>query len=973
AWALAERGTQETIYRAHVAALEFVIEYAERHLFTSRSGKDGCVQEDIRGVVGAAFDHWDSRAGDPQLHTHVVVMNRVQTTDGTWRTLDGRMLFRSTVALSEMYNAVLSDHLTAALGWRWEPICRRHSPVPKYEVAGVSEALQKEFSQRSAAIEADKQTLIAQFVADHGRQPTDREVLKLRQQATLQTRPAKQAHCLADLMRTWRERARPLLSSEQSWRSRMANAELSPETFVASLANRNDLPLLHDGELTDEMVAEVGAAAVRAVAEKRATFGRLNVLAETLRQLHGVRFATPKERLAVVERAVEEGLTRALLISPPELAHTPAALRRADGTSRFRARNQERYTTSELLDAESRLLDAGRTSNAPTVSTVVTDYVCGHPLGGVTVSSEQAAAVRNVVTSGRRVDVLVGAAGTGKSTTMAAVRHAWEAEHGAGSVVGLAPSAAAAEVLADVVGIPTENTAKWLTEHTRVAERRRDLDQLVATLRTASPSLRTNATRRRATDLAAEVSRWSLHEGQLIIVDEASMAATFDLDQLATIANTAGAKVLLVGDWAQLSPVNAGGAFHLLAHDRDGVAELTHARRFIEPWERSASRRLRNGEPDAVEDYLDHDRVRGGDRELVLDELYAAWRADTRADQTSLMVAADAQTVLDLNTRARADLVAAGEVAASGVEVEDGSVIGVGDRVVTRLNQRGLATGRGWVKNGDTWTVTKAHRDGSLTVSGRGGASARLPAAYVREHVELGYATTAHRAQGRTVDTAHAFVCATTLREPLYVMATRGRQCNRLYVDTMYDPDSATSHEEPEELDVGDVLRTVIANRGADVSATETIADEWVQAHSFTRLRAEYLTLARIATEQKYADVLAGAGLSPEQLDQVRGSPAWGRLVTSLRLAETAGLRLGRDLSKLVTGRSLAGTEDVAAVLDSRIGRWLTAHRVPQEARYEVEPPTDIPIEDPDLRRALEERRMLVEQLLGSAPDSDDE
>ena len=125
--------------------------------------------------------------------------------------------------------------------------------------------------------------------------------------------------------------------------------------------------------------------------------------------------------------------------------------------------------------------------------------------------------------------------------------------------------------------------------------------------------------------------------------------------------------------------------------------------------------------------------------------------------------------------------------------------VGVGDVVVTRLNVRALTTGRGWVKNGDDWVVT-AHRRRRVATgdSTRWGAAARAAADYVREHVELGYASTAHRAQGRTVDTAHAYVTATTLREPLYVMATRGRESNRLYVDTAHEPDSATAHGEVE-------------------------------------------------------------------------------------------------------------------------------------------------------------------------------
>jgi hypothetical protein len=95
-----------------------------------------------------------------------------------------------------------------------------------------------------------------------------------------------------------------------------------------------------------------------------------------------------------------------------------------------------------------------------------------------------------------------------------------------------------------------------------------------------------------------------------------------------------------------------------------------------------------------------------------------------------------------------------------------------------------------------------------------GGRQVVLPADYVRQHVELGYATTAHRAQGRTVDTAHAFVSVTTQREVLYVAATRGRECNRLYVDTMYDPDADTQHGLPAEREAGDVLRQVLEARG---------------------------------------------------------------------------------------------------------------------------------------------------------------
>ncbi|WP_344257534.1 ATP-dependent DNA helicase, partial [Terrabacter carboxydivorans] len=422
---------------------------------------------------------------------------------------------------------------------------------------------------------------------------------------------------------------------------------------------------------------------------------------------------------------------------------------------------------------------------------------------------------------------------------MAGVRAVWESQHGPGSVVGLAPSAAAAEVLSEAVGVPTENTAKWLAEAARQPSRLAELDELRTALDRASPSLRTRTLMRRAREVAADIDRWRLRPGQLVIVDEASMSGTFELDSLTAYARNAGAKVLLVGDWAQLSPVAAGGAFKLVATDRIDAPALHDVRRFRHEWERAASLKLRVGAKGVAGEYVRQGRVLGGDRESMLDELFANWTDDVQAGRRSLMVAADTATVADLNRRARAHAVAEGAVAESGVTVVDGSVIGVGDVVVTRQNQRALGTG-GWVKNGDQWVVTRVGRDGSLRVRrDSGGGVAHLPAEYVSAHVELGYATTAHRAQGRTVDTTHAFVTATTMREPLYVMATRGRESNMVYVDTAYDPDAATSHETPAMLDATAVLEQVLARSGADLSATETRAREQAQAISPARLEAE--------------------------------------------------------------------------------------------------------------------------------------
>ena len=168
---------------------------------------------------------------------------------------------------------------------------------------------------------------------------------------------------------------------------------------------------------------------------------------------------------------------------------------------------------------------------------------------------------------------------------------AWRAEHGRDSVVGLAPSAVAAQVLAEDLGIECENTAKWLHEYDR--------------------------------------GRVALHGGQLVIIDEATLAGTLTLDRISRIAAEAGAKVLLVGDWAQLQSVDAGGAFSLLVSERPDVAELTEVHRFVSEWEREASLDLRFGRSEVIGVYAEHDRLKEGTTDEMTDAAYAAWRADT--------------------------------------------------------------------------------------------------------------------------------------------------------------------------------------------------------------------------------------------------------------------------------------------------------------------------------------------------------
>ena len=696
-WAVSDAGTQSLIADAHHAAVVEMVAFMEREVAATRVGavgRNGAVaQVDVTGLIATAFDHYDSRAGDPHLHTHVVISNKVQTAhDGKWRSLDGRPLHAATVALSELHEAVFADHLTRTFGVGWEAREMGRDRNPAWAITAVPEKLVVEFSSRSRQIEQEKNRLIAEYVERHGRQPSPTTVIKLRAQATLATRPEKQVRSLADLTAEWRARATHLLGEDATTWARTVTANEAP-----LLQRADDVPL--------EVIATLGRSVVATVGEKRSTWRRWNLTAEAARQTMPYRFATTRDRETIVGMVVDAAEAASLRLTPPEFAASPAVFRRTDGTSAFRPKASTVYTSEELLAAEDRLLERARTTTALIVPIDVVEKVTARPdREGRMLGEDQAAALAAVAVSGRVVDVLVGPAGAGKTTAMRALRTAWEREHGRGSVVGLAPSAVAAQVLADDLGIRTENTAKWWDTHQRTGE--------------------------------------TFRKGQLVIIDEASLAGTLSLDRITALAEQARAKVLLVGDWAQLQSVTAGGVFSLLVHDRDDAPELVDMHRFVSEWEKTASLDLRHGRTEAIDTYADHDRMTGGDTETMIDTAYTAWRADTVAGIATVLIADSNESVHALNQRARADLILDGTVnALREVELHDTSRASIGDTIITRRNDRRLNSGRGWVRNGDRWTVTDVRDDGSLTVRRAGtrpGGAVVLPAGYVAEHVDLG-------------------------------------------------------------------------------------------------------------------------------------------------------------------------------------------------------------------------------------------
>ncbi len=825
--------------------------------------------------------------------------------------------------------------LTRMFGVGWEPRDMGRDRNPAWAIVGVPEELVAEFSTRARHIDAETDRLIEHYVSDHGRRPSPATIMKLRAQATLTTRPEKHVHSLAELTADWRERAGRVLGMDATGWARTITANDAP-----LLLRADDIPL--------DVIADLGQKVVEAVGEKRSTWRRWNLTAEAARQTMDYRFASTVDREAVIGLVVDAAEAASLRLTPPELTMSPAVFQRPDGTSVFRPKHSTVFSSEVLLAAEDRLLERARTTTGPTVPLATVEGITAKPdRSGRMLGEDQADALVKVAVSGRTVDVLVGPAGAGKTTAMNALRRAWETEHGTGSVVGLAPSAVAAQVLADDLGIETENTAKWWQNHLMHGD--------------------------------------TFQAGQLVILDEASLAGTLSLDRLTALAAEAGAKVLLVGDYAQLQSVDAGGAFGLLVSDRasdgDGAPELVDIHRFKNQWEKTASLGLRHGHTAVIDTYLDHGRIIDGDTETMIDTAYTAWRADMLAGKATVLVTDSTQAVTALNVRARTDLILDGTVhGPQEVELHDGTQAAIGDTVITRHNDRRLRAGRSWVRNGNRWTVTGVRGDGSVTLRRAGkrwGASVVLPADYVAEYLDLGYAVTSYRAQGITTDTAHVLVDAAMTRENLYVALTRGRERNMAYVAVdKPDPAHDTAHpgDNPEATGRS-VLFGVLQHIGAELSAHETITTEQEQWSSIAQLAAEYETIAAAAQHDRWVTLIRASGLTDEEAEDAIASDAFGALAVELRRAEANRHDIAALLPRLVAARGFADADDIAAVLHHRLA---TATARPAGSGRTRKPPRLIAglipkatgAMSPDMRQALTERRDLIEASADAILDS---
>lgn len=857
-WGLGSERTRQQIFEAHEAAVADALDWVESHAALTRTGNHGQAQIDTQGLIVARFHHWDSRAGDPDLHTHAAVSNKVQGLDGKWRSLDGRVLFAAAVSVSERYNTRIEDELRTRLGVEFtERSGARDGRRPVREIAGIPQALLEAFSKRRSRIEQQYQDLLRDYRDRHGREPAGTTRHALYQQATLSNRPDKQhGRSLQEMLTTWRAEAARILDTPE--------VTATVENMVAATS--------HDGGTAD--LDGLAEQLLTTLSTSRATWNIHHVRAEAHRQTRSIP-TDDRDRLveAVVAQATDPA--RIVEIAMPRPVVEPEELRRADGESVFVEHGSALYTTTQILDAEQRIVDAGRDDTGRLLDqATVRAAIDRAARDGRELNTGQRGLIRGFCCSGRVVQLGLAPAGAGKTTAMRVVTHAWQSS--GAPVVALAPSAAAAAVLGEELGTPADTLAKFDHDHPTIAP------------------------------------------GTLIVVDEAGMAGTLVLDRLVTRAREAGAVVRLLGDDQQLAAVEAGGVLRHLAHEV-GAIRMGEIVRFTDPAEAAATLQVRQGDPAAVDFYLDHDRVLAGTDATMPEVAYTRWLADLRDGQDSLLLASSGQMVTDLNARARADLIVAGQVAVDGVALRDGTAAGVGDRVTTRRNERRLIVngGRDWVKNGDGWRVLATHPDGSLAVEHRTHRGRTvLPADYVAAQVELDYARTIRRAQGLTVDRAHLVVTPGLCREEFYVGVSRAREGTWLYVASMIDDEP--DHRPDMAGATRDVLAGIIQRSGVEPAAHDAIHQTQVAAGDLRRMAVEYEYALGVHVGDRYRDVAETVhpGITED--------PAWPSVAQRLHLAEAAGWEIPDILRQADGMRDYHDARSATSVLVFRLDRLLT-------------------------------------------------
>ncbi|MBB5703035.1 Ti-type conjugative transfer relaxase TraA [Ochrobactrum daejeonense] len=465
-------------------------------------------------------------------------------------------------------------------------------------------------------------------------------------------------------------------------------------------------------------------------------------------------------------------------------------------------RGEDRFTTRDMIEAEQRLhraaeMMAERERHEVNDRDRIEALVRAEQRGLV-LSGEQARALAHV-TDGRDLGIVVGYAGTGKSAMLGVAREAWEAS--GFEVRGVALSGIAAENLESGSGIASRTIASM--EH------------------------------------GWKNGRDMLTSRDVLVIDEAGMVGTRQLERVLSHAADAGAKVVLVGDPQQLQSIEAGAAFRSI-HERHGGVEIHEVRRQREDWQRDATRGLASGRTgNAIAAYDAHDMVHSAEtREQARGDLIDRWDRQRQAspDASRIILTHTNAEVRELNEAARDRMREAGDLGEDvRVMVERGErSFAVGDRVMFLQNERGLG-----VKNGTLGTIEQVSTQ-SMSVQTDDGRSIAFDLKDY-DRIDHGYAATIHKAQGMTVDRTH-------------VLATPGMDAHGSYVALSRHRDGMDLHYGRDDFTSQDRLVNTLSCDGAKDMATDyDPAQDYAERRGIT-FRARDVAVEQIHVPDRVLD-----------------------------------------------------------------------------------------------------------------------
>ena len=594
----------------------------------------------VSALVVSRWQHRTSRSGDPQLHTHCAVLNKGRIVgDDKWRALDGQAIYAASAAGNARYLAALESEMTDRLGVEWS------APTgAAREIVGIPAELRSLWSKRAADIASAVREEVGSPEGRGRAHHSGRTYYRMLRGVRLRTRAPK-----PDGPAPHPDELR------NGWETEMARAGFDGDSILErTLATREHVGA--EGVDVDQVVSRV----FDALHDQSSTWSTWGVEAAVRMHLPAALLDADRNNPARVLRPgqaeQDEIVARLVGDITGQMVNVTNTVIDSNGPT-----GMHRWTSNLLLTAEADLVDAAQTQAvfALPAGDVIPEF-------GERLSVSQRAAALGVSTSTRQLDVLVGPAGSGKTTTMRALADHWR--NNGSQVLGLATSQVAADQLGEAAGINAENTARWFAA---ANSRCRTYD--------ADPSD------------PAQWARWGarLEPGTLIIVDEAAMVPTLDLQRIQQAAKVAGCKVLAVGDPLQLDAPGAGGAFGLMvSDDRVNTLHLEEIHRFNHQWERSASTRMREGDGTVVDLYADYQRIQGGTEAEMYTQVLDAWTADHTVRETVMVTQTNDQASA-LARAAREHLIGAGTVNPSHrVALRDGNEASTGDVIRTRRNDR---------------------------------------------------------------------------------------------------------------------------------------------------------------------------------------------------------------------------------------------------------------------------------------------